>query len=188
MNLRLHPLYKKLLLLFIVLGPIVWLMFTEDGRRRTDLVMLFLFGKQELNLAVENLRGSMTEADFRARFPHLDLDCAEAANAFGDRLCTADVGSFNAVPSRGFTLYLKGKALRAAKVSYRSPYHDTLLGQLTRRLGTAPERDPLRGNAISWQVADGLLLMPAREPESDGEAALMWLSAAAAESVAGRGP
>ena len=179
MNLRLHPLYKKFLLLFIVLGPIVWLMLTEDGRRRTDLVMLHLFGKEELNLAIENLQGSMTEADFRAQFPDLDLDCVDAANPFGTRLCTAEVGSFNAIPSRGFALYLAGELLRAAKLTYRPAYHQTLMDQLAGRLGRRAERREGEGDTVSWHVSDGLLMMPATAPEADSEAALMWLSAAA---------
>jgi len=179
MNLRLHPLYKKSLLLFIVLGPIVWLMLTEDGRRRTDLVMLHLFGKQELNLAIENLQGSLTESDFRAQFPDLELDCVEVANPFGSRLCTAEVGAFNAVPSRGFAVYLAGDFLRAAKLTYRPAYHETLMTQLAGRLGRRAEPREDRGDTVSWHVSDGLLLMPAEAPEGDSEAALMWLSAAA---------
>lgn len=179
MNLRLHPLYKKLLLLCIVLGPIVWLMLTEDGRRRTDIVMLHLFGKQELNLAVEHLSESMTEADFRSQFPDLELACSKASTPFGDRLCAADVGSFNAIPSRGFTLFLAGQDLRAAKLDYRPAYHETLVSQLTRRLGKGPDRTEAEAGAMSWHVSDGLLLMPAEPPESESEAALMWLSSSA---------
>lgn len=179
MNLGLNPLYKKLLLLTIVLGPIVWLVFTEDGQRRTDLVVLHLFGKPELNLAIENLHGAMTEADFRALFPDLDLRCDDAANPFGDRLCTLEVGAFSAIPARAFTLFLCADALCAAKLNYRRAYHQTLKQQLTGRLGMLPERSAQYGGAVYWSVTDGLLLMPDRMPESDTEAALMWVSAAA---------
>jgi hypothetical protein len=179
MNLRLHPLYKKFLLLCIVLGPIVWLTLTEDGRRRTDIVMLHLFGKEELNLAIEHLSANMTEADFRAQFPDLELGCSDTSTPFGDRLCAADVGSFNAVPSRGFTLFLSGQALRAAKLSYRPAYHETLVSQLTRRLGRGADRTEGDAGAMSWHVSDGILLMPVEAPETESEAALMWLSAAA---------
>ncbi|MEA3275268.1 MAG: hypothetical protein U9Q81_08270 [Pseudomonadota bacterium] len=179
MNLHLNPLYKKLLLLAIVLGPIVWLVFTEDGRRRTDLVVLYLFGKTELNLAIENLRGTMTEADFRALFPDLDLRCDDAANPFGDRLCTVEVGAFNAIPARAFTLFLCGDELCAAKLNYRRAYHETLQRQLTKRLRVRAEHTAEYGGAVSWPVSDGLLLMPGTTPESDSEAALMWVSAVA---------
>ena len=183
MSLRLPPLYKKLLLLAIVLGPIVWLVFTPDGRRRTDLVMLYLFGKQEFNLAIENLQGSMTETEFRDTFTDLELSCANAGNPFGNRVCTADVGSFNAIPSRGFTLFFDGDRLRAAKLNYLSAYHETLETQMTKRLGMRAERREANGDAVSWQVSDGLLLMPGTVPESDADAALMWLSAAALQQL-----
>lgn len=177
MNMRLHPLYKKLLLVTIVLGPIVWLMLTDDGRRRTDLVMLHLFGKQEMNLAIEHLKGDMTEEEFRTAFPDLELACSDAANAFGDRICSADVGSFNAIPSRGFVLFLEGGQLRAVKVSYRPAYHETLQGQLDGRL--AQRAGSNDAGARSWRVSDGVLLMPDSAPESEADAVLMWLSAAA---------
>ena len=185
MNPRMNPLHKKLLMLAIVLGPIIWLVFTEDGRRRTDLVMLYLFGKGELNLAIEQLHSEMTESQFRELFPDLELVCDRGANPFGDRLCTAEVGSFSAIPSRAFTLFLRGDELRAAKVNYRRAYHGVLKQQLTRRLGS-PVPQSLRGPVIiegpvSWVVGDGLLLLPPEEPASDADAALIWLSEAAVQ-------
>lgn len=184
MNLRLNPLYKKLLLLAIVLGPIYWLVFTQDGQRRTDLVMLYVFGDgAELNLAIEKLSSGMTEAQFRELFPDLKLACDDGANPFGDRLCTAEVDDFNGIPARAFTLFLSGDGLRAAKLNYRSAYHETLAQELARRLGSpVPQSlstpDPIEG-PLSWVVDDGPLLMPPGVPESDRDAALMWLSEAA---------
>ena len=191
MNLRLNPLYKKLLLLTIVLGPIIWLVFTEDGRRRTDLVMLHLFGKGELDLAIEQLHSDMTEARFRELFPDLNLRCQEAANPFGNRLCTADVGAFAAIPSRAFTLYLSGDRLRAAKLDYRRDYHDTLKQQLRRRVGSPVGQSPggsaAAAGPITWEVSDGLLLLPSKKPKSDEDAALIWLSKPALQQRAAAG-
>ncbi len=174
---RLNPLYKKLLLLTCVLGPMIWLMLTEDGRRRSDLVLLTLFGKQDLNLAIENLHGNMTEEDFRGLFPDLVLSCDDGANPFGDRLCTAEVGSFSAIPARAFTLFLETDRLRAAKLNYRRIYHGMLEEQLSARLGVRAGHSESGPSAVSWQVSDGLLLMPATMPENDTDAALLWLSA-----------
>jgi len=179
MNLRLNPLYKKLLLLSLVLGPMIWLVLTEDGQRRSDLVLLYLFGKEELNLAIENLDGNMTEKDFRALFPELPLKCDEGANPFGNRLCTAEIGAFSAIPARAFTLFLQDDLLRAAKVNYRRAYHKTLEDQLSSRLGMRGGHDGSGTDAVSWQVRDGLLLMPPAKPDDDSEAALLWLSSAA---------
>lgn len=181
MNLRLNPLYKKLLLLAIVLGPIYWLVFTDDGQRRTDVVMLYVFGDgAELNLAIEKLHANMTEAQFRGLFPDVALQCDDGANPFGDRLCTAPVDAFSGIPSRAFTLFLSGDYLRAAKLNYRSAYHENLVRDLTRRVGT-PVPQSLHGpevieGPLSWVVSDGLLLMPSQEPATEADAALMWLS------------
>ncbi len=182
---RLHPLYKKSLLLTIVLGPIIWLVFTADGQRRTDLALLYLFGKGELNLAMERLHGEMTEARFRALFPDLGLICDEGANPFGDRLCTAEIGAFNAIPARAFTLFLRGDRLSAAKLTYRRAYHATLKQQLAGRLGR-PDQRSLSGpvfveGPLAWKVGKGLLLLSSKEPETDADAALMWLSETAVQ-------
>lgn len=181
MNLQLNPFYKRFLLLTMVLGPIIWLMFTADGQRRTDLALLYLFGKGELDLAVERLHAEMTEARFRELFPSLGLVCDEGANPFGDRLCTAEIGAFNAIPARAFTLFLQGDRLRAAKLTYRRAYHATLERQLTRRLGrpnrwSQPGFSVIVAGPLAWQVDDGFLLLSAEEPEADADAALMWLS------------
>jgi len=189
MNLQLHPLYKTLLMVAIVAGPIVWLVFTEDGQRRSDLVILYLLGKGELDLAVERLHSGMTEGQFRQIFPDLELACRTAADPFGDRICTAEVGAFDAVPSRSFTLFLAGDRLRAAKLQYRRVYHDTLQRRLTGRLGrpaVGAGADAAPGDApVTWVVDDGLLLLPPERPESDAEAALLWLSRAAVADAAG---
>jgi len=174
MDLRLNPFYKKSLMLAIVVGPIVWLVFTEDGQRRTDLAMLYLFGKGELNLAIEKLHSGMTEARFRGLFPDLALVCDAGANPFGDQLCSAELGAFNAIPARAFTLFLQGEGLRAAKLTYRRAYHGTLRQQLTRRFGK-PNRRSLPG-PLTWAVDDGLLLLSHQKPKSDQEATLIWLS------------
>jgi hypothetical protein len=184
MNLRLHPLYKNLLLLAIVLGPIAWLMLTEDGRRRTDLVMLHLFGKGELDLAIEQLHSGMREASFRELFPDLTLACEEKESPFGDRLCTADIGAFNQIPARAFSLFLSTDRLRAAKLDYRRAYYEDLKNQLKTRLGrptweTSDDSATTHGPLV-WKTRDGLLLLPAEEPELDSDASLIWLSVPAA--------
>jgi hypothetical protein len=193
MNLRLNPLYKKLLLLAIVIGPIYWLVFTDDGQRRTDLAMLHLFGDgAELDLAIENLHSGMTESRFRGLFPDLEFVCDDGPNPFGDRFCSAEVDVFGGIPSRSFTLFLSGhEQVSAAKLNYRRAYHETMRKELTKRIGRPVSRS-LAGGAIdeeplSWSVSDGLLLFPSQEPESDRDAVLMWLSEAAVRRLAQSG-
>jgi hypothetical protein len=180
---RLHPLYKKLLLILVVAGPFFWLVFTEDGQRRTDLLLLRLAGKPGINLAVERLTGSLRELDVRSLFPDLQLRCEAAASPFGDRVCSAEIGAFDGIPARALSMYLAGDRLRAAKVSYRRAYHEALTRQLAGRLGP-PERPseasaPAGSKVASWRVADGVLLLPAGHLGLNEEAALLWVSAAA---------
>lgn len=167
----LPPLYTKLLLLAVVIGPFFWLVFTDDGQRRTDLVLLHLMGREQVNLAIENLTPAVSEADFRELFPDLELTCGAGGAPFGDRLCGARIGAFNQIPARALSLFYEGERLAAVRVSYRRGYHNDLRAQLERRIGR-----PQAGQALSWPVSDGLLLMSAEKPRSDGEAALFWLS------------
>ena len=62
-------------------------------------------------------------------------------------------------------------------MSYRPAYHETLRGQLDGRL--AQRAGSNDAGARSWRVSDGVLLMPDSAPESEADAVLMWLSAAA---------
>ncbi len=164
MKMRLHPLYKKFLLLAMVLGPLYWLTLTEDGQLRVDAVLLTLAGE-----------------------PELALDCAPAATPFGDRACRVEIGLFNTLPARAFTLYLVGDRARAARVDYRPRSQGALEAQLRHRLGVTGQRDPDHPDAQTWRVADGLVLMPATRPKDPSQAALFWLSTAALSQVKDRG-
>lgn len=187
MKMRLHPLYKKFLLLAMVLGPLYWLTLTEDGQLRVDAVLLTLAGEPELNLTIEGLNSELTEAQFHQLFPDLALDCAPAATPFGDRACRVEIGLFNTLPARAFTLYLVGDRARAARVDYRPRSQGALEAQLRHRLGVTGQRDPDHPDAQTWRVADGLVLMPATRPKDPSQAALFWLSAAALSQVKDRG-
>ncbi|MBK1701526.1 hypothetical protein [Thiococcus pfennigii] len=171
---RLHPLYTKLLLLAIVFGPFYWLVFTDDGQWRTDTVLLMLFGKPALNLAPERLYAGFDEAAVRERFPKVDLRCGAAATPFGNRLCGAEIGTFNSIPSRRLVLYYGDEGLMAAKIDYRRGYHARLLAWLTRRLG-APETGA-DGTTATWPADEGLVVARAGELGADEEPTLLWLS------------
>lgn len=175
---KVPKLYKTFLMLALVFGPFYWLAFTEDGQWRTDLALMFLLGKPEVNLALDALDSGQTEDQIRAAFPKLDLRCAEGANPFGNRLCAAAIGAFNGIPSSSLTLFLSDESLRAAKLSYRRAYHERMRDWVEGRVGEpdAPGQD---AEVVTWTVADGLLLMPAGALGREDEPALMWLSRAA---------
>lgn len=186
MKLRLPPLYKTLLMLALVFGPFFWLMFTQDGQRRTDLVVSMLFGKDPFDIAIDQLHGGLTEQDFRDKFPGLELQCREGANPFGDRLCAAAIGSFNQIPSRSVVLFFTGDFLRAVKIVYRASYHNLLLGWVSDRVrdvtGAPVVADQVESGGVgSWVVDGGTLFVKATDLEDGDEPALLWLSETAVQ-------
>lgn len=182
MRYRIHPLYKKLLLLVIVIGPFFWLVFTEDGQWRTDTVLLSLLGRVELNLALERLHPELTEEALRELYPDLDLDCGALANPLGDRLCAARIGTFNGIPSDRLTLFFDDDRLNAVKVNYRRNYHDRLVRSLHRRIGVPRESDVARDDdeaaTHTWLVDHGVVVIRAGQLGRDEESAVLWLSRA----------
>lgn len=179
MRFRIPPLYKKVLMITLVAGPFIWLMFTEDGQRRSDLVILWLLDKPEFNVAFEQLNSSVSEDDVREQFSKIDWQCRDGANPFGDRLCASELASFNGIPGQVVTLFYAGGKLRALRIDYRARYHDMLSEGLHEGLG-GPERDlSLTPPVLSWRAGDGQILFPGGEEIEDSDASLMWLSGVA---------
>jgi hypothetical protein len=184
-DLKLPPLYKTLLMLALVFGPFYWLAFTEDGQRRTDLALMFLLGKPELNAALDAFTSSLTEAQIRETFPKLSLQCADGTNPFGDRLCAAEIGAFNGMPASSVTLFLVGDGLRAVKVVYRRAYHPLIRDWVDGRVGESGDSAASDGIAetgdgvATWTVPDGLLIMRDGALAREDDPALFWLSRAA---------
>lgn len=183
-NLKLPKAYKTFLMLALVIGPFFWLAFTEDGQRRTDLALMGLLGKPEFNAAIDAFDSRLTEAKLRETFPKLEFQCAVGPNPFGNRLCGAQIGTFNQIPAASVTLFFQDDQLRAAKVVYRRVYHETVRQWVDRRVG-ARQANPLatpvpaqEEGVIAHPVADGLLLMREGELTKDDEPALIWLSQA----------
>jgi hypothetical protein len=170
---KIPALYKKLLLLAIVVGPMYWLMFTEDGRRRTDLVALSLAGDPSVELRLDILASAATEDEFRQFLPDAEWQCKNAHSPFGERSCVSPIASFNDAPSHYLVLYFENNALQAMKVVYRRGYHDWLVTLVKEMLG-APS--PGSRNVLQWDTGKGLVLMQTQLAEQDGEPTLMWLS------------
>lgn len=178
----LHPLYKKLVVILAVMGPMLWLLFTEDGQRRTDLLLLHLTGHPELNLDLAKLSARVSEAEFRSQFPHLDLHCQDQPGPFGNRTCIAEIRAFNGIPAHYASLFLDGNGICAVKISYRRPYHQSLLERLRHNLGAAQETSDGAAVAaddsevLTWSTAEGLVVVPRGRVDLKDEPALFWLS------------
>lgn len=174
--------YKTLLAIAAVAGPIYWLMFTPDGQRRTDMALMSVLGRPAFDAALDRFSPRLGERDLRERFPALDLQCAENASPFGDRLCAAVLGSFNQYPAQALTLYFKGEALSAVKVLYQPAYHAQIRAWVGRRPGRLQERgrpvDPTLDQGVaSWHVSEGLLVLKDGPLGRSDEPALFWLAA-----------
>ena len=194
---KIPRLYKTLLALVAVLGPIYWLMLTEDGQRRADLTLMWILGRPSFDAALESFTDRLTETRLRESFPAIDLHCSNGANPFGDRLCGAGIGSFNQYPARGLSLFFDQGRLSAVKVLYPRTYHARIRGWVERRVarlgegGTGPMTPPVvDGGVAAWRVTDGVLMLKDGDLGRSDEPALIWLSAAtlAARSAAAPGP
>ncbi len=194
-DLRIPRLYKTLIALVAVLGPIYWLMFTQDGQRRTDMVLMSLLGRPAFNAALESFTDQLTEPRLRESFPALELGCSDDATPFGDRLCAAPIGSFNQYPARAVTLYFSAGQLSAVKVIYQPAYHDRIRAWVERRVGrpspvsSARERSPsepaptVRAEVATFPTSGGMLLLKDGELGKADEPALLWLSKGALKAT-----
>jgi hypothetical protein len=174
MKLQLPRTYKLILSLALIAGPFTWLMFTEDGQRRSDLFILHLLGKPSFNVAFDRLTPAVTEADIAGQFPKVDFQCRDQASRLGERACVAEIASFNGVPSRSATLFYRDGRLTALQLDYRARYYEALVQGLDAGFGT-PEREADSGVLI-WRLDGGVLMMSASRPEDEQDAAVMWLA------------
>lgn len=186
--------YKTLLALVAVLGPIGWLMFTEDGQRRTDLALMTILGRPAFDAALESFTDRLTEARLRERFPAIELACMDGESPLGDRFCGAQIGSFNQYPARELALFFDGGRLSAVKVLYPRAYHARIRGWVERRvarLREVPEGSPpaplVNGGVAAWPVTDGALMLKDGDLGPSDEPALLWLSGVALARREGQG-
>lgn len=174
MNLKLPKTYTLILALCVVAGPFIWLVLTEDGKRRSDLFLLQLFGHPSFNLAVANLRPGLDEAFLLGQFPRVAFTCAEVSTAPGRRHCEAQIGSFNGIPARQAQLDWNNGALVAVRIDYRGRWHEALITELTMQLG-APRRDLVGERTIlAWRLEDGMLLAPEQLIDAEPPV-LVWI-------------
>jgi hypothetical protein len=178
MNLKLPRSYKLILSLALIAGPFTWLMFTEDGKRRSDLFILHLMGAPSFNIAYDRLNSTVTEADIVEQFPKVTFQCGDQATPFGARVCATEIASFNGLPARRATLFYDEGTLDAMQLDYRARYHDTLAASL--RTGLGEPLMPVGEGVLLWRLDDGVVMLSANQPENDKDAALLWLTPALA--------
>lgn len=180
MNLKLNPVYKRLLAVVVVIAPIFWLVFTEDGQRRTDSVVLFLWGESEIKLNLKALDDQFTEKDLKTVFPDIEWQCRDLKTEFGDRLCASRIGTYNGIPSHAIAVFFRNERINGVRINYRRIYHDQLVQQLWQQLGSpskekAAQEDKTASDAIlRWDTGKGNVIVKQTLDKSE-EPALLWL-------------
>ncbi len=181
-KIRLPKLYKRLLLIAIVVGPIWWLVFTEDGQRRSDMVLISLFGGEPLYLNLKLLDNRVSEPEIMELYPDIRWQCQDQKTAFGEHHCFGKIGSFNNLPADYATIFFRNGGINAVKVGYRRNYHTQLGLDLKRQLGpplqqvTASAEVPEPDLIVQWRTDHGFIITKKRLDRGE-EAALLWLSA-----------
>ncbi|RDH88019.1 MAG: hypothetical protein DIZ78_02350 [endosymbiont of Escarpia spicata] len=174
-------LYKKLILLGIVIGPIFWLVFTDDGQRRSDSVFLWLKGENSIEFNLKELDAALTETELKTVYPDITWQCETRETSFGDRLCLTLIGTFNGIPAKYLTLFFADQRISALKLIYHPGYHKQLQGQLLQQLGDAEDESraavtaPAPESIVRWRTNHGEVVVK-RKLTEDEEAALFWLS------------
>ena len=170
---RMHPLFKRGMAFIMVIAPFWWLVMTDDGQRRSDLVMNALFGDGEaMNLSFSKLTADARLEDFQANWPELALQCADRDSEFGNRHCQASVTESNGTPARQVHLYLQDQRVHAVQLDYVGAHHQYMLTRLYDELGPAS----VNKGVWQWTTNAGVVLAP-QTLTSTSDAAVLWISA-----------
>ena len=178
---RNKKLHKTLLILALVIVPPYFFIFTEEGTRISDNVILWLFGAESIKLDLKALDASYRTQEVRKVFPDLPWECEEQETAFGDSLCGAPIGSVNNYPARQLTAYFADDRIKALKIVYRERYHAQFLGHLIKLLGQpknveeAIKDTPDSAPVLEWDTGKGFVVLK-KTLEPGDEPALFWLA------------
>jgi hypothetical protein len=173
---KMQPWFKTLLVFTAVIGPMYWLMFTADGQRRVDAVMLHVFGDEAMLLDLKGLNSRLSEAELQQVYPQLDWQCARRAGEWGDRECAAALALWNDMPARQVSFWFGAGRLNAMQMDYLARYHSELITQLRHQLGRpSTGSDGGAEGVLQWVMASGMVVIKAELGPAD-QAALIWVS------------
>lgn len=163
----------RLLLLITVALPMVWLLISPQGRLFTDLVVLRLLGKPAIEFAWDDLARPLAENALPTHYPDLRFDCRDWNSAFGERICAAEVGAFNGVPSRYMTVFFHAGVITAYKFGYQPAYYDHLVDTLDRATGLRAQ--PADNGVRTWVEDHGIYNLATTQYGDAADAALLWI-------------
>jgi hypothetical protein len=173
--------HKTILALLLVLVPPYFLMFTDEGMRVSDNVILWLFGEEGVKLNLKELDHAYTREQVLDIFPDLNWHCVDEQTSFGSSLCSAPVASFNDYPARRLTFFFGDGNVSAMKILYREQYHAQFTGHLIEQLGQpdnvadAIKDSPDAAPVLEWDTGKGIVLQKKELAETD-EPAVFWLA------------
>lgn len=172
-TLSINKLYKTLLLILIVAGPIYWLMFTIDGKRRTDTAMLWLFSGESIEINFKILDSSFTESNWKTVYPDVSWQCKPSTSSFGERLCFSDIASYNGIPAQYLSVFFDGPHTKAVKLVYRDQYHSDIGEDLVFQLGNPINTS--NDQILSWNTEFGRVLLKQSLHRGE-EPVMLWLA------------
>ena len=178
---HLFKIYKTLIVIAIVVAPIYWLMMTDDGKRRTDTLILWLTGGDPVNINFKALDNRYSIEDWQRVYGDIDWKCREQASTWGNETCYSEISSYNGIHARYITVFFSDGYSSAFKLVYRNQYHAQLGAELQHQLGkpeqvkAGPGDAPDSNNIIKWQTDHGMVLLKQQLDSGEEEASLLWL-------------
>jgi hypothetical protein len=175
--------HKTLLALIVVFVPPFFLVFTEEGNRVSDSVLLWLFDRPAVKLDLKQASAEYTESELKQVYPKLQWKCGRVDSEFGQTACNATIGTFNELPAQRLLAFFANGRLNAIELAYLPRYHQALLRQLLKSLGQpqnaasatgdSPRTDPV----LQWSTGRGLVILK-KTLKPDDQAMLLWLASA----------
>lgn len=178
---HMFKIYKTLIIIAIVVAPIYWLMITEDGKRRTDTLMLWITGGDPININFEALDSRYNMQEWKQVYKDIEWQCKDQATTWGDDICYSEISSYNGIPARYVTVFFAGGHVSALKLAYRNQYHAQLGAELQHQLGkpeqvkAGPGDAPDSNSIIKWETDHGMVLLKQELSSGEEEASLLWL-------------
>lgn len=169
--------HKRLFLVIIVVAPMYWLLFTEDGRRRSDTLILWLAGGDPIDINFKVLDNQYSAEDWKRVFSDIDWACKDEQTFFGNQYCYSEVSSYNGIPAKYLTVFFKNSHVNAVKLVYRNQYHQQLGKDLYQQLGTPLQQkhESEENDMLQWHTQHGTVMLKT-ELTPNEPASLIWLS------------
>ena len=169
--------HKRLFLVVIVVLPMWWLLFTDDGRSRSDTVILWLAGGETIGINFKELNNSYSIEDWQKVYPDMDWQCENKNNGFGDQYCYSEIASYNGIPANYVTVFFRQGQVSALKLVYRNQYHQRMGEDLHQQLGTPLLRQDQQEqhDMLQWNTDHGVVMIK-QQIQPEEQASLIWLA------------